>query len=122
MPARRHPGSKLATRLAEVRHWRGVTQEELADRVGMSHNTYRRLERDELPNPPLRSLVNCAKALGVPLDAVLEPNWLQWFGGQPEPPEEGFWPTRELTEQERRYHLRSPREPPAWLRPYLQED
>ena len=122
MPARRNPGTKFATRLSQVRHWRGVTQEELADRIGMSRTTYKRLERDELATVPLRYLVNCAKALGVPLPAVMEPKWLEWFGGLPEPPEGGFWPPREWTEDERVLGLNGPWETPTWLWRYLPQD
>jgi transcriptional regulator with XRE-family HTH domain len=122
MAARRNPGTKFATRLSEVRHWRGVTQEELADRIGMARKTYKRLERDELANPPLRHLVNCAKALGVPLPAVLEPRWLRWFGGLPEPPEGGFWPAHEHTDAECVSGMNGQRGMPDFLARYLHRD
>jgi len=96
MPARDDTGAKLSTRLAQVRDWRDATQEALAAHVGMSLSGYRRLERGELPNPPLRDLVNCAAALGVPLADVLEPEWLEWSGQDPKPPDHGFWPTRKV--------------------------
>lgn len=111
------------TRLAQVRYWRGVTQEELADRIGMARKSYQRLERGELANPPLGFLVNCAKALGVPLNAILEPAWLEWFGGMPAPPTGGFWPydvSNELDELEHGYgRRRKRRKMPDWLKPYL---
>ncbi len=91
----------------------------------MAHNTYKKLERDELPSPPLRYLVNCAMALDVPLEAVLEPKWLEWFGGQPMPPPKGWWPTPTET---RLGHdgVWTTREkpvpgPPKWLLPYLRK-
>jgi transcriptional regulator with XRE-family HTH domain len=68
----------------------------MAERIGMSLRSYRRLELGEVPNPPLRTLADCALALGVPLAAVVEPNWLEWsggpFGSVPEPGPGGFWP------------------------------
>lgn len=94
-PARHDPGTTPETKLAHVRMSRGVTQEELARAVGISVPTYRRLERGETGNPKLRHLVNCALALGVELDDVLEDEWLEWLplhktaASPPEPDE--FW-------------------------------
>jgi hypothetical protein len=56
----------------------------MAALTGMSVMTYRRLERAELDNPPLRHLVNCmlvlrARLPDVRLVDVLEPEWLQWL-------------------------------------------
>lgn len=117
MPARNDPGSKLATRLAAIRHWRGATQTELAEKVGMSVDSYRRLELGQVENPPLRTLVNCAKALGVPFDGLVEPKWRAWwdpFGTLPEPPRGGFWPKPPPAARGR--------ERPEWLKPPLDED
>ena len=95
-PARRNPydGEPPSTRLAHARLSRGVTQEELAEAVGVSVPTLRRLERGEVENPKLRHLVNCSIALGVKLDEILEPEWLQWLpaGGARKPPKpDKFW-------------------------------
>ena len=72
----------------------------------MSLNSYRRLERGKIADPPLRTLVNCSLALGVPLWAVVEPEWLgEWWDGSREgsrpykgalaaPPKNGFWARR----------------------------
>jgi transcriptional regulator with XRE-family HTH domain len=71
-----------------------VTQDELARAVGISVPTYRRIERGETDNPKLRHIVNCAIALGVDLDDVIEPEWLEWLPavGAAEPPEpDEFW-------------------------------
>lgn len=56
-----------------------MTQEELAAAIGVSAPTLRGLERGEVENPKLRTLVNCAIALGVDLEDVLEDNWLEWL-------------------------------------------
>ncbi len=74
---------------------RGVTQKEMADAIGMSVPTYRRLERGLLVSPTVGYLVNAALALGVELEAVAEPRYLEWTvfdqtRSGPPPPEE-FW-------------------------------
>lgn len=95
-PARHNPyeGEPPNTRLAHARLSRGVTQDELAEAVGVSAPTIRRLERNEVENPKLRHLVNCAIALGVSLDEVLEDEWLSWLptarAAKPPKPRE-FW-------------------------------
>lgn len=58
---------------------RGVTQEELARAVGISVPTYRRLERGEVRNPKFGQLVNCAIALVVALDTLIEDEWREWL-------------------------------------------
>ncbi len=95
-PARHDPGTIPDTKLARARMSRGVTQEELAQAVGISVPTYRRLERGETKNPKLRHLVNCAIALGVELHDVIEDEWLQWLpfnkSNAAKPPRpERFW-------------------------------
>jgi transcriptional regulator with XRE-family HTH domain len=89
VPARRDPDAKAETVLARVRMARGVTQEELADAIGISLPTYRRLERKGMENPGLRYLVNAALALGVELDVLIEDEWREWMvfdESRPEPP------------------------------------
>ncbi len=80
-PARHNPydGKPPDTLLARARLSKGVTQEELADAVGVSAQTIRRLERGEVENPKLRTLVNCAIALGVDVSDILEDDWLGWL-------------------------------------------
>jgi transcriptional regulator with XRE-family HTH domain len=95
-PARHNPyeSEPPSTRLARVRISRGVTQEELAEAIGVSPPTVRRLERGEVENPKLRHLVNCAIALGVDLDEILEPAWLKWLpasGARKPPKPDKFW-------------------------------
>ncbi len=74
---------------------RGVTEQELATVTGMSTATYWRLEHGQMPDPPLRLLANCALALGVELEDLIEDEWREWKVldaryGQPPAPEE-FW-------------------------------
>ena len=83
------------TRLAAVRHYLGVTQQELADAVGVSLDTVRRLELARTPNPPLHTVINCARALGVRLTDVSEPQWLRSWNPPAALPSGGSWPERE---------------------------
>jgi transcriptional regulator with XRE-family HTH domain len=90
MPARRDPGTKAETRLAQVRLRRGVSQEELAAATGLSLSAYVRLERGRVRNPSLAKLANCALALGVPIQHVIDPAWTGWTtfpGGPTAPPD-----------------------------------
>ena len=57
---------------------RGITQRRLAEAIGMPLATYRRLERDQVPDPSVRDLANCALARGVDLTDLLKPGWLAW--------------------------------------------
>lgn len=77
MPAKR--GGKGKTKLARLRLARGLSQAQLAREVGLTRTTYWRLEAGHVPNPRLRMLVNCAIALDVELDAVIEDQWREWY-------------------------------------------
>lgn len=102
--------------LARVRMARGLTQEELAEAIGISLPTYRRLELNEMDNPGLRYLANAALALGVELDVLIEDEWREWktFDQQhpaPPDPDEFWWrpqgPGKEHLDELRRLgHLR----------------
>ncbi len=70
--------TKIETRLAAVRVEKNISQPELARRVGINLNTYRRIERGETANPGIRHLTNIAIALGVPLEQICEPEWFEW--------------------------------------------
>lgn len=95
--------SKQTTKLARRRLKARYTQKEMAQLTGMSLMTYRRIERAELDNPPLRHLVNCLWVLRVRLPDtrfgdILEPQWLDWLPlndegvhpPQPPPPREPY--------------------------------
>lgn len=68
----------------------GVTQQELADATGLSLATVYRLESGQVRNPKVRDLANCALALGLELDDVIEDEWREWTnldGKHPAPPD-----------------------------------
>jgi transcriptional regulator with XRE-family HTH domain len=54
------------------------TQETMSRKTGIGLRAYRRLENGQLQNPPIRYLVNASKVLGVPLEEICEPEWLEW--------------------------------------------
>lgn len=80
----------LRTKIARLRVQRRISQADLARTTGLSLATVRRLERGQLTNPPIRFLTNVAIALDVPLEDVIEPEWVQWSdlgSGSSEPPD-----------------------------------
>jgi transcriptional regulator with XRE-family HTH domain len=80
------------TRLAELRINKGVYQHELALQTGIPIASYRRLERGEVKNPLLWWYVNCAIALNVELEDVLDEQLLAWrtSAKAPSAPDIGF--------------------------------
>jgi transcriptional regulator with XRE-family HTH domain len=78
-PRPRRQATKVETKLADARLRGGLTQAEMAELTGISLPHYRRLERGQLRNPPLRFLVNCAIVLHVDLLDVVDDEWLQWM-------------------------------------------
>lgn len=132
---RRAQRRKARSRLAQARIDKGVTQARLAEVTGLSIATIRRLDRGELNEPPVTYLINCARALEVALDDLLEDRW-NWTvydasaAAKPPPPEwylesdadpEPQWravPTETEREQERAEHAEW-RE--RWLRERSQE-
>ncbi len=76
MPARGRAQLRSTSRLAQVRVARGLTQAELASRVGLSIATYQRLEEGRIDNPPIRYLTNLAIALDVDsISRISEKAW-----------------------------------------------
>jgi DNA-binding XRE family transcriptional regulator len=72
VPANPRRLEKAVSELARCRIESGVSQRELAYVVGISVPTLVRLEAKRVKNPPISWYVNCAIALGVTLDDVLE--------------------------------------------------
>jgi transcriptional regulator with XRE-family HTH domain len=70
----------------------GVYQHELARAAGISIASYRRLERDEVTAAPLWWYVNCAIALNLPLEDLLDDRLLDWRPTKNAlaPPEQAF--------------------------------
>lgn len=66
------------TRLAQARDRAGVSQAEMVLRTSIPLRTYQRLESGGLRNPPIRHVVKCANALGLTLEEVCEPEWLEF--------------------------------------------
>jgi transcriptional regulator with XRE-family HTH domain len=90
--ARKQPQISFDSLLAEVRASKGVNQHELARQTGMSLSSLKRLEHGEVANPPLWWFINCARALNVELEEILDPKLLAWRPGPnaaagPPPPE-----------------------------------
>lgn len=78
MPARKVQQTIIRSNLAEVRVKKGVTQEDLARVVGISMRTLARLEQRRLAHPLLAWYINCALALDVRLEDVVEESDLRW--------------------------------------------
>jgi len=74
VPRRRQRQSKLA----QIRRWRGLTQEDLAAATGVPLTTIYKLEAGKTQNPRIRHLQNLAIALDVELDRLLEEEWRGW--------------------------------------------
>jgi transcriptional regulator with XRE-family HTH domain len=86
----------VRTTLAEIRIGRRISQAELAKVTGLSRRTIQRLEAGHFGDagPHLGHLAQCAIALGVPLEAVIDPAWRVWRVFSPdaaEPPPERWW-------------------------------
>lgn len=61
----------LGRRVADLRHARGLSQERLAELVGVDVTYISRLERASGLNATLAKLVGIAEALGVPVHSLL---------------------------------------------------
>jgi transcriptional regulator with XRE-family HTH domain len=94
MPFQPGEQTDVRTKLAAWRVKRGVTQNAMAEAVGVSRATYVRLEQGRNDNPPVRLLVNCAIALGCELDDLIEDEWRAWYtpaGIPPSSPPSTLW-------------------------------
>src|SRR5574341_1755485 len=63
---------RFRMRLRTIREEKGLTQEQLAVRAGMSQEYIARLETGTKANPSLASLTRLADALGVEIGALFE--------------------------------------------------
>lgn len=92
------------SRLARIRVERRISQGWLASATGLSERTLQRLEAGVVENPPLRYLVNCAIALGVELEELIEDEWKEWMvfdvRGAARPPAPGWWNSRGMIDPE----------------------
>lgn len=75
VPSPRRPGDsvtlrKLGRALKTERVAAGVTQERLAEKVGLSTRTYQAVEAGEI-NVPITTLLRLAKAIGVPAEKLI---------------------------------------------------
>jgi transcriptional regulator with XRE-family HTH domain len=87
MPRRVDRGAKPATKLARARLASGFTQRDMVEATGISRSAYWRLERGRIETPPLRHLTNCALVLGVPVEELIEEEWLTtWLQLGPDAP------------------------------------
>jgi len=111
-PRPRRQATKVETKLADRRLRAGLTQAEMAELTGISLAHYRRLERGQMRNPPLRFLVNCALVLQAELLDIVEDEWLTWMPfdqRHPEPPTSAT-PSRRLCRGAARANRNTPRD------------
>lgn len=73
----RRPGeqTRVETKLAAWRVKRGMTQQELADAVGLPLSTYRLYERGKMADPGVITLNRLAYVLGCKLADLVEDSW-----------------------------------------------
>jgi XRE family transcriptional regulator, regulator of sulfur utilization len=71
------PLNPFTTNLRRLRKERGLTQEQLAERVGMEQGYYSRIERGRV-TPSIRTALKLAGALDVEMNVLLprEPPWV----------------------------------------------
>lgn len=84
--------TKGGTKLADARLSRSLSQTQVAAFAGIPIASYRRLERGENRNPPLRWLVNLQHVLALDdLHELIEDDWLEFSqlrpGGPKRPPD-----------------------------------
>ena len=61
----------LAKRVKEYRKQKGLTQQKLAEKTGLSFNTITKIEQGIGDSPTLKTLVKLADALGVSIDELV---------------------------------------------------
>lgn len=90
MAARKTEQTQATSELAKARIARGVPRHELARRAGISYESLKRLEYEQVLNAPFWWYRNLSMALRVPLDEILDDRELGWrkrnMAPQPPPP------------------------------------
>jgi len=72
------PPLRIGRRIQKLRDWRGLKQEDVAERLGMCPSDYSRMERDEVV-PTIDKLAKIAEVLDVNIYALLQPDEGQVF-------------------------------------------
>jgi transcriptional regulator with XRE-family HTH domain len=67
------PELAIGAHLAQLRHQAGLTQQQLADRCGLSFDLVKKLEQGARTSARLANVVALARGLQVPVSALLEP-------------------------------------------------
>lgn len=98
--------ARLGARLRALRRARGLTQERLAERAGLSYKFVGEIERGQ-GNPTLETLVALAEALDVDVADLFEP-----AESRPQPPDVYTIPSGQLARV---------REAVAWLEEFLKQ-
>lgn len=65
---------RLAARVSSLRTERGLTQEGASEAAGLDIRSWQRIERAEVAQPTLLTLVKVASALRVEVHELLDPN------------------------------------------------
>src|SRR5690349_10748030 len=65
---------KLGAKILKLREMHELTQAKLADRANVTQAYVARIESDRVENPKALGLAGLAKALGVPLEVLLDDN------------------------------------------------
>jgi len=64
----------LGRSIANLRRARGLTQDELSNKAGISYSTLAKLERGAISSPSVFTVLDIAKVLGVTVDEILHPS------------------------------------------------
>lgn len=74
----------MRSRLKEVREARGLSQQDLAERVGTRRQTIIYLEKEEVPkNPSLMLVYRIAQVLETPIEQIFALQEKDWPDGRP---------------------------------------
>ena len=68
----------LGERIRQERTQRGMTQAELARRIGVSKNTINMIEESKIANPRFSRVLAIARQLGISLDALVHGVTVAW--------------------------------------------